>query len=271
METLYLSGRMRGLPQYGAPVFDAAAKDLRAHWFHVRNPAEMDRQRGIDLDKPVTDDIVYGLMMDDISLIMSADIDGIVLLPNWIHSEGAKVERRVAEAVGKKVYHYVEDHDARAVRCHVKTDDCLEMSWEQEEPAAYPPAQEFTNLAKGSAAITSALLASKGEIRVTDPTTGGMKGQKLARFDLLPVGPLVEVAELYGAGALKYEDRNWERGYLWSLSFGAMQRHAWKFWHGEDVDPETRKHHMASVAFHAMALMEFGTTHPEKDDRVEAA
>ena len=105
------------------------------------------------------------------------------------------------------------------------------------------------------------------EVRVTDPDTGGEKGTKMARFDLLPAGPLWELAELYGRGAQKYADRNWERGYAWSLSFAAMMRHAWLFWSGEDTDPETGKPHLASVAWHALALMQFSTTHPEKDDR----
>lgn len=107
------------------------------------------------------------------------------------------------------------------------------------------------------------------EVRVVDPSTGGEKGQKLARFDLIPAGPLWEVARHYGVGARKYEDRNWERGYRWSLSFGAMMRHAWLFWRGEDRDPETGTHHMAAVVFHALALIEFTTTHPQLDDRVQ--
>jgi len=94
------------------------------------------------------------------------------------------------------------------------------------------------------------------EVRVISES-GGEKGKKLARFDLLPVGPLTEVARLYGRGAAKYADRNWELGYDWGLSFAAMQRHAWAFWGGESIDPETQRHHLASVIFHAMALMEF--------------
>jgi len=105
------------------------------------------------------------------------------------------------------------------------------------------------------------------EVRVTDPETGGQKGRKVARFDLIPAGPLTQVAEHYGRGAEKYEDRNWERGYDWSLSFAALMRHAWAFWNGEDDDPETGSPHMAAVVFHAFALLEFAKTHPEKDNR----
>lgn len=108
---------------------------------------------------------------------------------------------------------------------------------------------------------------SAGEVRVTSET-GGSKGQKPQRYDLIPPGPLDKLAELYGIGAAKYgENRNWERGYDWSLSFAALQRHAWAFWSGEDNDTETGLPHMASVAFHALALIEFMDTHRDYDNR----
>lgn len=105
------------------------------------------------------------------------------------------------------------------------------------------------------------------EVRTTDPDTGAAKGVKLARFDLIPARPLWLLAEHYGKGCVKYADRNWEAGYSWSKSFGAMMRHAWAFWRGEDIDPETGSPHMIAVAWHALALVEYATTHPEKDDR----
>lgn len=108
--------------------------------------------------------------------------------------------------------------------------------------------------------------------------TGGKKGVKLARFDLIPPGPLIALAEHFGKGSLKYADRNWELGYEWGKSFAALQRHAWLFWMGEDFDnhkpdcPEgcvehTGSHHLTAVAWHAFALMEWFRTHPELDTR----
>jgi len=109
--------------------------------------------------------------------------------------------------------------------------------------------------------------APSPEVRVVDPTTGGAKGQKLARFDLIPPRPLKALAEHYGKGAAKYEDRNWERGYKWSLSYAALHRHLNAWWSGEDNDPELGSSHLDAVLFHAMALREFTDTHPELDDR----
>lgn len=115
------------------------------------------------------------------------------------------------------------------------------------------------------------------EVRVTNETTGGQKGSKLARYDLVPGKPLLELAELYGMGAKKYADRNWERGYDWNLSFAALQRHAWAFWNGEDLipqtpdgepdDPTAGAKHMIAVAWHALALAQFMDERRELDTR----
>lgn len=107
------------------------------------------------------------------------------------------------------------------------------------------------------------------EVRTVDPDTGAEKGVKLARFDLIPPKALWELAEHYGRGSLKYADRNWEAGYDWSKSYGALSRHLIAFWMGEDIDPETGSHHLIAVAWHALALRTFAESHPEKDDRVK--
>ena len=105
------------------------------------------------------------------------------------------------------------------------------------------------------------------EVRVTDPNTGGEKGQKSQRYDLVPWVQMNKVAELYEAGTFKYSDHNWRKSYAWSLSFAALIRHATQFWEGEAYDQETKCHHLSSVVFHALALMDFEENHPESDDR----
>ena len=106
------------------------------------------------------------------------------------------------------------------------------------------------------------------EIRIVDPETGGEKGRKPARFDLVPADALWAIAEHFGRGAEKYgEDRNWEKGYDWSLSFAAMMRHAWAWWGGEDLDEETGSSHMVAVAWHAMVLVANEMRQSGTDDR----
>lgn len=102
-------------------------------------------------------------------------------------------------------------------------------------------------------------------------SSGGEKGVKLARYDLIPAEPLRLLATLYGRGAEKYDARNWERGYEWSKSFAALNRHLWAWWAGQDHDPETGVPHVTNVAWHAFALAEFMHRHPTFDDRPERA
>ena len=96
-----------------------------------------------------------------------------------------------------------------------------------------------------------------GETRITDPVTGGQKGSKLARFDLIPMDALWEVAEVFGRGAAKYADRNWEKGYKWGLSVAALQRHLALRLGGEVYDNETGCRHLGQVVWHALVLLTF--------------
>lgn len=109
------------------------------------------------------------------------------------------------------------------------------------------------------------------EIRITDPTTGAQKGQKLERYDLIPFDALDEVARVYGIGARKYADRNWEKGYAWGLSIGALGRHIARFAMGENVDPETGCPHLAHAAWHCLTLLAYMKRKIGTDDRTVPA
>ncbi len=95
------------------------------------------------------------------------------------------------------------------------------------------------------------------EIRVVDPVTGGEKGQKGERYDLIPAVAHQELARVFGFGSTKYADDNWRKGYSWRLSVGALERHlaAWK--QGESVDAESGCHHLAHAAWHCYVLQTF--------------
>lgn len=105
------------------------------------------------------------------------------------------------------------------------------------------------------------------EVRYVDPDTGGMKGTKQAQLGAIDPRALLELAKVAGYGGAKYERLNYLRGYPWSLSFDAMQRHALAFWAGEDNDPESGLPHMAHVAWHALAMLAFTQREVGTDDR----
>jgi len=108
------------------------------------------------------------------------------------------------------------------------------------------------------------------EVRVVDPVTGGEKGQKLGRFDLLPPEFELALAEHYGKNCKpigKYDESNWLRGYDYSLSYAAMRRHINQYWSGEDIDEESGSHHLVAAAWHCVALYIFGERGLGTDNR----
>lgn len=114
-----------------------------------------------------------------------------------------------------------------------------------------------------------------GEVRSVDPNTGAEKGTKPLRYDLIPRAALDALARHYGRGARKYEDHNWRKGYAWSKSYAALQRHLTAWWDGEDLDPDpvmmdpdgTFASHLDAVLWHAAVLTTFAQEYPEGDDR----
>lgn len=92
------------------------------------------------------------------------------------------------------------------------------------------------------------------EVRTTS-STGGEKGMKPERYDLLPKEALDSMARVYAFGAEKYADHNWRKRYEWSKSFAAAMRHMWAFWNGETYDEESGLPHLAHAAFHLNAMM----------------
>jgi hypothetical protein len=259
---VYLSGPMRGHPKFNFDTFKVVASVLRTQDYDVISPADHDEEvygpfgahtpgyTAGDMEQFIeaTGFDYHSALTWDLAQV--AACDGIVMLPGWESSEGARTERFVAEALGKKVLlaeHYRPD---RLHSWSARLDAIQQRMMLEPRPL---PGEEIVRT---------------DEVRHVDPVTGGMKGQKRARFDLLPWDVLWSDAELYGAGAEKYEDRNWERGYDWALSMAACLRHITAFWqYGESIDPQDGFHHLAAARFHLAALMRFERTHPSGDSR----
>ena len=93
-------------------------------------------------------------------------------------------------------------------------------------------------------------------------------GDKL-RMELLPVRPIEDIASVLTIGAKKYADRNWEKGFDYSRTYGALQRHMHAWYKGEDNDPETGLSHLAHAGCCLMFLLEFTHSGAGTDDRVK--
>lgn len=91
MLRIYLSGPMTGLPNENRPAFNAEAARLRALGYQVENPAE--------LNPPGTPRHIC--MKVDIQALLGCDT--IALLPGWIDSAGATLERACAVQCGMDV------------------------------------------------------------------------------------------------------------------------------------------------------------------------
>lgn len=267
---IYLAGPMRSIPQFNFPAFDTAAKHLRERGHEVFNPADRDRLAGFDPARLTgNEDLAkLGFSLRD---ALAADTeyiakhaDAVALLPNWERSSGVAAEIALAHALGLPVARW-EDIQCHSTQIGDGTwiPDSIIIKSDREPSGTVHATGVYADgeiLAEGRVAF------AKEEVRTTS-ATGGEKGTKPERYDLIPVGALAQVAALYGRGAAKYAAHNWRRGYEWSKSYAALQRHATQFWNGEDNDAEMDLPHMASVAFHALALLTFMEEQRGFDDR----
>lgn len=95
---------------------------------------------------------------------------------------------------------------------------------------------------------------------------GGQRMNKgKLRMDLTPPEWEVALADVTTQGSKKYAERNWELGMSWNAMIGCIKRHMVKFQAGERYDGEkfdlekgtTGCHHLAMVAWNALALMSY--------------
>ena len=87
------------------------------------------------------------------------------------------------------------------------------------------------------------------------------------RHDLVPAFAQEQYARVLTFGALKYEERNWEKGMPWSKVLASLERHLQAVKNGEDFDPETGLLHSAHIMCNAAFLTQYFKTYPQGDDR----
>ena len=77
------------------------------------------------------------------------------------------------------------------------------------------------------------------------------------RFEMLPPDALEAVALTMNSGCEKYGDRNWEKGMQYGRVFGAMMRHAWAYWRGENLDKDSGLPHLAHAGACVLMLLAY--------------
>lgn len=107
---LYIAGPMRGYPELNFPAFRQATEALRKDGFEVVSPHEIDEAEGLVVEAGREDEILADFDLEaalrrDLQEVLAAD--GIVLLPGWWASQGARLEACVALTSGRAVFSWL--------------------------------------------------------------------------------------------------------------------------------------------------------------------
>jgi hypothetical protein len=105
---------MTGLPQFNFPAFIAATGELRARGYDIVSPAELDScavrraalnstDGALDANGKVAGETWGEILSRDVRVVAD-DVDGVVFLPDWIKSRGAKLEAFVDLLSHKKYF-----------------------------------------------------------------------------------------------------------------------------------------------------------------------
>lgn len=96
---------MTGIEDLNHPAFFEAEFQLKVQGYTVINPAAMDEGLGLNPHIGVMDpEFLKKAAQRDLEAVIASD--GIVLLPNWERSKGARAELAVAQWLDKKIYLY---------------------------------------------------------------------------------------------------------------------------------------------------------------------
>jgi len=90
MEKIYISGQITGIEKLAETLFLDAELKLNGKGYEVVNPFKV---------CPYKKDYTWkDYMIADIRALVDCDI--IYMLPNWVNSKGAEIERRIAMDLG---------------------------------------------------------------------------------------------------------------------------------------------------------------------------
>ena len=134
---IYLAGPMTGVRHFNFELFDHYAEELRERGYEVISPAEMDspedRAAAMASETGIPTDVTKSwgdFLARDVKLIADGGVDGIVCLPRWWTSRGARMETFTAYLCELPVF--VINKYAALMRYHIE--DLLE-AWQGNDPS----------------------------------------------------------------------------------------------------------------------------------------
>jgi len=87
------------------------------------------------------------------------------------------------------------------------------------------------------------------------------RGADKGRYDLLPPKAIHRLARHFENGAVKYGDRNWEKGIPISNYMDSALRHIFKY-----LDGENDEDHLTAAAWNCLCAIQTEIEHPELQD-----
>jgi hypothetical protein len=81
-------------------------------------------------------------------------------------------------------------------------------------------------------------------------------------WSLLPPEVMAGIIDVLMHGAAKYSPTNWKKGTKWSRYYNAALRHITAFWLREDLDPESKCHHL-DHALCCLVFLRYFTMYPQ--------
>lgn len=113
--------------------------------------------------------------------------------------------------------------------------------------------------------------ATKGELNM-EGTKKELNEDGAVRYDvnkpdisLIPPECIIELAQVFTAGAQKYAPHNWKKGMDWSRVYNSAMRHLLAFWGGENNDKEDGLSHLSHALWNVTCLLWY-TRHFKKGD-----
>jgi len=131
-QRIYIAGSMKGHDDFNFPLFFQAEEFLSSQGYDVVNPARLDCEAGFPLErlKQLNEaefkEFLNGATKRDLDALQGCD--GIVMLPGWESSKGARAEKAVAEWMHRRVgYLWSENGDG------------FNLTWEDERQSGKAP------------------------------------------------------------------------------------------------------------------------------------
>lgn len=247
MKRIYVAGGMSGHYLFQFEAFDRARDALAEQGWDVVSPADLDRADGYDpVKNPDAEPLEYGYCMERDERYITG-CTAMCFLPGWEVSKGAQREKQKAEELGLEMYLCV--WKGAKLSLHPME----QIPYGTRTVTADPPTPaEGLRLDTGKPRVE---LEDSGERREAESGAVRDRARGKGRYDLITPLGLKRLAIHYENGAIKYADRNWEKGFPLSWFFDSMSRHCDDYMECRVLGEEPKEDHLAAVAWNALGFI----------------